>query len=549
MSILTALNNSVKQFTENYSKLCIVRSISEYQLTIDVEPLDSNGYNFYTPNKNNYILNVRLGPRIEVFGKSGTYKIPSLNSLVIVSFLDKENAFVSLYSTLSNVNMKAQNINFNLTDGVFIDNCDSFKIQTITDIVTLKDTTETNTEFVVENISNILISTPIDDLKIIPEGIEFNSHTQKIYIGKKVESSEDKYNELKRLYNKELVLLNIGLYYYNSLLSYADIVSIYNENFMDFAYRLLAIDIDKNNNSIGTLEFTIDDISKTIDNIVKNSNNLKYEEYQGLTNKRLAYDWLIKDYRKKKANIIITYNTLKDVENYINTESGLKEFNKTIINVNYIMALDTESSESGKFYFDYNWINENKLKYFNGNTFYDDIFENLASIDIINYIKSKEISGNIFPSSNNDYDSTLLNLRPILEYTELNLGNENFIKNLYITELETTLALYGYNLTEDDRIALSIGIEGQVNTVPYSAYFDFCTEFQKQVVKIYKKALDQLFIEKSITTTDENLKKYLNDLINIIKGLTVVDTNGVISPISNIPAYNAIQTKIVQILK
>lgn len=104
----TVRNNNIgdliKQLASNpdnfiKSMICMVREYIDGSQTLTVEPINSEDYVLDTPNKSNFIYDVRLTSfdpgDIDTIGK---ITIPKIDSYVIVSFIEDGDKFVSMYS-------------------------------------------------------------------------------------------------------------------------------------------------------------------------------------------------------------------------------------------------------------------------------------------------------------------------------------------------------------------------------------------------------------------------------------------------------------------
>lgn len=88
-NIIDLLRKALENDEEIYSKPCKVISVDEGELTCDVEPLDGDAE----------VLGVRLGSSVD----SGFYCVPEEDSIVLVSFISKEAAFVSAFGKVEKV--------------------------------------------------------------------------------------------------------------------------------------------------------------------------------------------------------------------------------------------------------------------------------------------------------------------------------------------------------------------------------------------------------------------------------------------------------------
>ncbi len=101
--------NSIREIAKTdkaYSLTCLVNAVDTSENTCDVEPLDGTSD----------ILNVKL-----IVQDNGLLIYPKVNSLVTVSFLDPNNAFVSMYSIIDDFKIKVENeiwLNGNDLDGL-----------------------------------------------------------------------------------------------------------------------------------------------------------------------------------------------------------------------------------------------------------------------------------------------------------------------------------------------------------------------------------------------------------------------------------------------
>jgi len=200
---------------EIYSKICIVRKTVQYVLTIDVEPIDSYNYNKDVQNYDNTIYNVQLAPRITVFGSAGTYKRPKVDSLVIVSFLDRENAFAHLFSELEQFTLKQSDItwNFGRNGKSKIINPNIFKVNEtiIIEDRILKQSIINCSHIHIENLTNSYIDlnspSPTNDL-IIP-----CNDNERIFIGRQLNTIQTNlYTEKLSYFRKKWGLYYLSVY-------------------------------------------------------------------------------------------------------------------------------------------------------------------------------------------------------------------------------------------------------------------------------------------------------------------------------------------------
>jgi hypothetical protein len=91
--IITSIREIAKT-DKAYSLSCLVNGVDTSTNTCDVEPLDGSSD----------ILNVKL-----IAQSNGLLIYPKINSLVIVSFLDPNNGFVSMYSDIDDIKIKVEN--------------------------------------------------------------------------------------------------------------------------------------------------------------------------------------------------------------------------------------------------------------------------------------------------------------------------------------------------------------------------------------------------------------------------------------------------------
>jgi len=176
------LKDIAKADKELYSKICIVRKVVDYAMIIDVEPIDSLNYKKETPNPNNYIKNVRLTPMIAVIGKAGSYKRPALNTYVIVTFISREIAYVSMLGETDYFTLAAKDVKMTLNESnFFVENPDIFNV---IDILNITDTTTDYSEINIAKIDKLRLETKSGDnyLYITPDNISFKTKDDKISI-------------------------------------------------------------------------------------------------------------------------------------------------------------------------------------------------------------------------------------------------------------------------------------------------------------------------------------------------------------------------------
>ena len=89
MNIKDALNNLMKDQEEKYSIICLVKSVTGS--FCDVEPVDGSA--------------MLLGVRLQVESSNGVLIKPQVNSKVLVSFLSKDEAFVSMFSAIDGIEL------------------------------------------------------------------------------------------------------------------------------------------------------------------------------------------------------------------------------------------------------------------------------------------------------------------------------------------------------------------------------------------------------------------------------------------------------------
>lgn len=92
-----ALRSLVKPNNDGFSKVCTIDSIDLTTLTCYCVPLNGDAD----------IINVRLMANID----NGFLLIPEVNSIVVVSFLSDDSAYVSLVSKVSEVHLNGKNFN------------------------------------------------------------------------------------------------------------------------------------------------------------------------------------------------------------------------------------------------------------------------------------------------------------------------------------------------------------------------------------------------------------------------------------------------------
>ena len=90
-----ALRSLVKPNNDGYSKVCTIDSVDLIKLTCYCVPLNDDAD----------IINVRLMANID----NGFLLIPEVNSIVVVSFLSDDSAYVSLVSKVSEVQLNGKN--------------------------------------------------------------------------------------------------------------------------------------------------------------------------------------------------------------------------------------------------------------------------------------------------------------------------------------------------------------------------------------------------------------------------------------------------------
>lgn len=83
------------------SLICVVREYdSDYQ-TVNCEPINTDNFDLDNPNPDNYLNDVRLTAfKIGDVDLVGQISIPKINSYVIVSFIDGNDKFISMYSQI-----------------------------------------------------------------------------------------------------------------------------------------------------------------------------------------------------------------------------------------------------------------------------------------------------------------------------------------------------------------------------------------------------------------------------------------------------------------
>lgn len=92
-----ALRSLVKPNNDGFAKVCTIDSIDLTTLTCYCVPLNGDAD----------IINVRLMANID----NGFLLIPEVNSIVVVSFLSDDSAYVSLVSKVSEVHLNGKNFN------------------------------------------------------------------------------------------------------------------------------------------------------------------------------------------------------------------------------------------------------------------------------------------------------------------------------------------------------------------------------------------------------------------------------------------------------
>lgn len=90
-----ALRSLVKPNNDGFNKVCTIDSIDLTTLTCYCIPLNGDAD----------IINVRLMANVD----NGFLLIPEINSIVIVSFLSDDSAYVSLVSKVSEINLNGKN--------------------------------------------------------------------------------------------------------------------------------------------------------------------------------------------------------------------------------------------------------------------------------------------------------------------------------------------------------------------------------------------------------------------------------------------------------
>jgi hypothetical protein len=90
-----ALRSLVKPNNDGFAKVCTIDSVDLTTLTCYCVPLNGDAD----------IINVRLMANID----NGFLLIPEVNSIVVVSFLSDDSAYVSLVSKVSEVNLNGKN--------------------------------------------------------------------------------------------------------------------------------------------------------------------------------------------------------------------------------------------------------------------------------------------------------------------------------------------------------------------------------------------------------------------------------------------------------
>jgi hypothetical protein len=90
-----ALRSLVKPNNDGFSKVCTIDSVDLTTLTCYCVPLNNDAD----------IINVRLMANID----NGFLLIPEVNSIVVVSFLSDDSAYVSLVSKVSEVQLNGKN--------------------------------------------------------------------------------------------------------------------------------------------------------------------------------------------------------------------------------------------------------------------------------------------------------------------------------------------------------------------------------------------------------------------------------------------------------
>lgn len=98
MNVAAAIREIAKSNDEVYSTVAQVTAVNETQRTCTVAPVDGTAT----------VYNVRLQAAIN--GKEGFVAIPKTNSFVIITFLDRNTAYVGVMSELDKVLMYAPEV-------------------------------------------------------------------------------------------------------------------------------------------------------------------------------------------------------------------------------------------------------------------------------------------------------------------------------------------------------------------------------------------------------------------------------------------------------
>jgi hypothetical protein len=538
MSKISNTLKDIKDKEEPCSKICYVRRVSTYSLTIDVEPIDSYNFNKDIPNSNNYIMNVQLTPRLTILGKEGQFRLPKKDSYVIVSFLNKNQAFVSCASAIENVTIEAKDVKVSLNGGdILFENFDKFRINTVDNtILNLQDQEEIAILNIV-NFDRIKLLSNDNYVQMTIDDISIKTINDKIGIYKsdKVDIVQLKKDYKVNVVDKRYLDITWGLMYYFAYYYSNKDIGISITNIESLASVVVKYEVlSKHYNDIlmrytleaicyfSGLEITDENISLILTKPEKfvDLHSVSYAKgYENLRNTAIAngidvsmYDESLYKIQEKLENYTI------DLEYYFDKlKSG---YTKVIIE-------KSEYSYNNRKYLKYN-MNKYNLD------FYIDFF---ASVTDTKRYEPMELS------------------KEGATYT-LNYEELDALYNDYILSIKSEMATYGIPITSEMQKWISIYLPSTILKEKETKITDIFTYFydlaKKIIISIIKKGEEWLNLNAGTGLLSDGLKDIITTLNNSMKNMMISDTaipsSGTVS-IERIIALTLNETNINSILK
>jgi len=501
------LNDKQDEF---YSKICIVRETATLLLTVNVEPIDSVDFNIDVPNENNYINNVRLTPRFTINTKSQTFNRPVVGSYVIVSWLDKDNAFAHLISETEKFTLAARNLIIDINEtNLTIKDPDLFEILSEDNVViSMNDITAEDTTFIIRNRDSIHYGTGTDTilknyLHLDDTGVQFKALPNKhILIGRNNSIQED--NPFKDI-RSQLIIKDFSLYYYLNLIQFRGIY--FNDITINPLYRFYRY-LKYNEKYKGGNMLT----DKVNIPLVVECDDFRYSKNV------LDFDEI---FDQRPDNIFYTIEAEASSRGMLNLISGTYSFDSKWIDpsffkikegLNIYSNLNTYTNLS----FEYNVMNtiyniqpddKSQLKFFK-DWYYGDLYINEESAIHISV-------------------DTELNLKDIATTYIINTINPILVTGITFEELydnpqsvlESKIVLWINDIVN------SIGLETQLQAI--SRLF---TEIHNIIKTMYNKAISLYDDNRISYRNGDTLGILLNDFISILQSSTVLITYPVAPP-------------------